>query len=68
MDLSLEELLVALADKLWKGSRPLALEERVVDMAAAAANRNRWDLYAVLVPEFERIASAGEDRLARSQI
>ena len=36
MSVKLEELVIALADKLWKGVRNPALEERVIDGMAAA--------------------------------
>ena len=66
MDTSLEELLVALADKLWKGVRVPQLEDRVISEASARANRERWDLFVALDSAFEAIAADGDDRLARS--
>jgi hypothetical protein len=66
MDVSLEELLVGLADKLWKGKREADLEERVIDMLSQKLGRDRWDLYIQADDLFERIASHGTERLARS--
>jgi hypothetical protein len=66
MDVSLEELTIALADKLWKGVRGPALEERVIERAAAVAKRDRWDVFIPLDAAFEEIASCGDERLARS--
>lgn len=66
MECSLEELLVALADKLWKGARVPTLEERVVVGIAERTGRPRWDLFVPLDDLFEKIASGGTDRLARS--
>lgn len=67
MDVSFEELLVALADKLWKGKRVAALELRVIDEAAALLGVDRWRVFADLDACFEAIASRGDGRLARSR-
>ena len=63
---SLEDLMVALADKLWKGVRVAYLEERVIDAIASRLGKSRWDLYTSLADVFDEIASAGPDRLERS--
>lgn len=67
MAVSLEELLVALADKLWKGVRKPDLEERVIDALASAIGKTRWDLFVDLDSCFERIAAGGTARLERSR-
>lgn len=66
MDCSLEELLVALADKLWKGVRSGALEERVIDAVALRLGRSRWEIFVALDDLFEKVASGGDERLGRS--
>ncbi|MBN1312862.1 MAG: phosphohydrolase [Anaerolineae bacterium] len=66
MDVSLEELLVGLADRLWKGKRATDLEERVVDVLSRKLGRDRWELYIQADDLFERVASRGVERLARS--
>lgn len=66
LECSLEELLVALADKLWKGVRVAKLEQRVIESAAAALGRTLWDLFVPLDTGFEAIAATASDRLARS--
>lgn len=66
-DCTLEELLIATADKLWKGVRSRALEERVIDEIAARLGRSRWDLFTDLDDLFEGIAASGADRLERSR-
>ncbi len=66
MSCSFEELVIALADKLWKGVRRPDLEGRVVDEAAARLAVNRWKLFVPLDSCFERIATGGDDRLQRS--
>lgn len=63
---SLEELVVALADKLWKGARVPALEQRVIEAAAAQAKRDLWALFVPLDAGFEAVAEGASLRLARS--
>lgn len=67
MTCSLEELLVALADTLWKGKRNLQLEESIVKKLASQCDRDYWDLFVEMDAYFERIASDGHSRLLRSQ-
>lgn len=63
-----EELVVALADKLWKGARVAELEELVIDRAAAAIGRDRWDIYTELDGIFETVAAGADERLFRSSV
>lgn len=65
-DVPLEDLLVALADKLWKGKRVAALERRVVSRLAAVRDEEEWTTYAAIDPVFERVAARGDERLGRS--
>src|SRR5262249_17911884 len=48
MSVSVEELLVALADKLWKGARNPELEQAVIDRIATVLGKGRWDLFVEL--------------------
>lgn len=66
MEVSFEELLVALSDKLWKGKRVDALELEVIDRAAKLLEKDRWEVFSALDSCFEEVASKGELRLARS--
>lgn len=66
MDCSIEELLVALSDKLWKGNRVESLELEVIDRVANLIGKERWDIFADLDSHFELIAAGGHDRLNRS--
>jgi len=68
MTASLEELLIALADKLWKGVRKPDLEEQVISCVANVLDQGRWDVFVTLDNVFEEIASGGEERLARSRV
>ena len=68
LECALEELVVALADKLWKGARVPALEQRVIEAAAGRCARGVWDLFVSLDNGFEAIADAGPARIARSHV
>lgn len=67
MDCSLEELLVALADKLWKGVRGEELERRVIELVARRMGKDFWGLFVELDTCFEEIAAGGAERLERSR-
>jgi hypothetical protein len=67
MDCSLGELLVALADKLWKGARHAKLERRVIDGVAGRLGRDFWNVFVEVDTVFEEVAAGGEERLARSR-
>ena len=62
----LEDLIVALADKLWKGKRVAELERRVVERLAESSGQAFWDVFVVADGAFERVASGADERLARS--
>jgi hypothetical protein len=64
---SFEELLVALADNLWKGKREEELELMVVDQTAKKIGKNRWDIFTEMDSCFESIAADGPTRLHRSK-
>ena len=66
-DVSLEERLVALADKLWKGKREEALEISVIDEAALRLKVSRWDVFGQLDSSFETIAAEGFERIEQSR-
>lgn len=64
---SIEELLVALSDSIWKGTRVEKLELRIVDKIAALMGKERWDIFMELDDCFESVASSGGKRLERSK-
>ncbi len=68
MKCSIEELLVALADTLWKGKRNSRLEELTIATLAAQSNRDYWELFIEMDACFEQIAADGHLRLLRSQL
>lgn len=65
---TMDDRFVALADKLWKGKREAALEDAVVDELARLTHRERWEVFGIVDEIYERVASAGPDRLARSVV
>lgn len=62
--LPLEDLLVALADTVWKGKRIDDLEVQVTDRIAEQIEGERWEVYAQLDTLLEEVAKQGEQRLA----
>lgn len=67
-DLTLEELLVALADKLWKGRREPELEARVMKRVAQLTGRTEWQVFDPLDAICEAVAEDGDERLSRSRV
>ncbi|APU38893.1 MULTISPECIES: HD domain-containing protein [unclassified Streptomyces] len=61
---SVEELLVSTADKVWKGKRVPDLEDLLVDRLAAATGAERWAAYLDLDGVLGRIAEGADGRLA----
>jgi hypothetical protein len=67
LDCSFEELLIALADTLWKGKRIEELEKRVIDKIAQRLACEPWSLFLEMDSHFELIAAGGVERLWRSE-
>lgn len=65
-EVSLEERIVSLADKLWKGKRESALEFDIIDEVARRVGGGRWRVFETLDSVFEAIAAGGSGRLERS--
>jgi HD domain-containing protein len=59
-DVTGEDLLVSLADKVWKAKRVPDLEERVIGWLGGPA----WETFMALDDELSRIASEADSRLA----
>lgn len=64
---TLDELLVALADGLWKGKRRPALEERVTREIACELAADFWDVYVWFDMCCESLAAQGDARLVASR-
>ncbi|MEI6001996.1 HD domain-containing protein [Paraburkholderia bengalensis] len=67
-EVTLEERLVALADKLWKGKREETLELFVIEDIAARFGATRWEMFVELDTLFEDIARGAASRLEPSRI
>ncbi|WP_328474045.1 HD domain-containing protein [Actinoplanes sp. NBC_00393] len=59
-----EDLLVSLADKVWKGQRVAELEQLVVDRLAAASGLEAWAAFLSLDDRLQVVAGAADARLA----
>ncbi|MGW4212526.1 HDIG domain-containing metalloprotein [Lentzea sp. NPDC004789] len=61
---SLEELLVSVADKVWKAKRVPDLEQLLTARLAAASGQEPWEVFMALDDELDRLASSADARLA----
>lgn len=59
----LEEKVVAIADRLWKGKRDFELEREVVQSVAEQSGRELWHVFVQLGSAFENITNNVEQRL-----
>jgi uncharacterized protein YutD len=62
-NLELEDLIVALSDKIWKGKRINELEERISEEISKKINSEYWDVYLKLDAIFSRISIGADERL-----
>ena len=60
----LEDLLVALADKIWKGKRDELLEDAVVASIVHQTGEERWKVYLALDDALTELAKDADARLA----
>lgn len=58
-----EDLLVALADKIWKGKRVAELEEKVCALISNQLELDYWEVYQTLEPILDEIGLAAQERL-----
>ncbi len=65
-DTVLEDWLVALADKLWKGCREKDLESKIISYIAQQTKFPEWEVFVEADLLFEEIAAKGSIRLQRS--
>jgi hypothetical protein len=68
VDCTMEDGLVALADKLWKGKRDEALERHLVARIATEMKQEPWDVFSRFDAICDAVAAEGPDRLSRSVI
>jgi HD domain len=62
--LTLEDMIVALADTCWKGKRDEELESRLATQIAGLQNIEKWEAFLALDEMITRIAAHAEERLA----
>ncbi|MFI6068662.1 HD domain-containing protein [Micromonospora sp. NPDC051227] len=62
--IDVDDLLVSVADKVWKGKRITDLEELLVDRLAGVTGRERWSVFLDLDEILDRIAADADRRLA----
>lgn len=67
-DCTIEDRLVALADKLWKGKRAGELEQRLVEDIGATIGEEAWAVFDRFDALCESVAANGPERLARSVV
>ncbi|WP_370947278.1 HD domain-containing protein [Amycolatopsis sp. cg5] len=63
-EIRLEDLVVSLADKIWKAKRVPDLEQLVVDRIAAVGGREKWQVFMELDDLLDRLAATADRRLA----
>ncbi|MER5737320.1 HD domain-containing protein [Streptomyces sp. NPDC002262] len=63
-DVTIEDLLVSTADKVWKDKRVPDLEDRLVQALAAATGREPWEEYLALDDLLTRLGADAAHRLA----
>jgi hypothetical protein len=63
-EVTVEDLLVSLADKIWKAKRVPDLEDLVVGQLAAADGAETWQAFMSLDDILERLAAGADQRLA----
>jgi len=63
-DVDIEDLLVSVADKVWKGKRVVDLEQLVVDQIADVTGHEPWQAFMELDDILGRLATGADHRLA----
>jgi hypothetical protein len=63
-DIGINDLLVSLADKVWKAKRVPDLEQLVVGHLAAATGQEPWEAFMAIDDMLDRIAVDADQRLA----
>jgi putative nucleotidyltransferase with HDIG domain len=63
-NLQLEDLIVCLSDKIWKGKRLTELEEKVTKEISESTKTDLWDVSMRLDTILEKITIGSDDRIA----
>jgi hypothetical protein len=62
-DVELEDLLVSLADKVWKAKRVDGLEQLVVERLVGASGRQTWEVFLEMDDRLSQLADGADERL-----
>jgi putative nucleotidyltransferase with HDIG domain len=62
-EVDIEDLLVALADKVWKGKRDDTLEQRIADHIAARSGEEVWKVWLRMDELLCKLAASADERL-----
>lgn len=62
-DLRLEDLIVSLADKIWKGKRIEELEEKIGHALSLELEIDYWEIYRLLDQILEQVSDGADERL-----
>lgn len=62
--IELEDLLVSLADKVWKAKRVVELEQLVVERLVTASGQETWEVFLALDDQLGKLADGADGRLA----
>jgi HD domain len=63
-DVTREDLLVSVADKIWKGKRVIELEQLLLDRLTEPTDPARWQAFTSLDDALERLSADADRRLA----
>ncbi|MFC3450049.1 HD domain-containing protein [Amycolatopsis speibonae] len=63
-DVGVEDLLVSVADKVWKAKRVTDLEQLLVDRLTVVSGQPSWEVFLALDDMLDRIAATADGRLA----
>lgn len=63
-DSALEELLVSLADKIWKGNRVQDLEDLLIERISTETKTERWEVFSLLDSIIDNITKDADKRLS----
>ena len=61
---TIEELVVSLADKVWKGSRIQDLEDLLIEKIASEIKTEHWEIFSLLDSIIENITKDADKRLS----
>ena len=67
-DCTINDALVALADKLWKGKRDEGLENHLLGVVASVLKQQPWEVFSRIDSICESVAAEGPERLSRSVV